>query len=159
MSNPHEDIVEGLRLIFQGINVLRQGCGTGHKFTIDGRLVGDIGELVAAREFKIKLDEVSRPRYDAQTEVDPGDTPVNVQIKAGFKESLTFGRTPDLYIGLRLSEDGAHEVIFNGPGSIIAEEIKGRKGFDEKLLSVPMSKLRELNKTVPEDQRIPLRHR
>lgn len=157
MSSPHEDIVEGLRLIFQGIDVLQQGCGTRHKFTIDGRLVGDIGELVAAREFRTALDAVSRPDYDAVTEVEPGKTPVNVQIKAGFKDSLTFRRTPELYIGLRLSKDGAHEVIFNGPGSIIAEEIKDRKGFGETLLSVPMNTLRRLNKTVQEDQRVPLR--
>lgn len=153
MSNAHEDVAEGLRLIFEGIRHLQGNCGTRHRFTIDGRLVGDIGELIAEREFAIRLDEVSRADYDAVTE----GTGLNVQIKAGFKNSLTFKKVPDLYLGLRLSEDGSHEVVFNGPGAAIAEAIQARAGFGEKLLSIPMSKLRELNARIEPGQRIPPR--
>lgn len=153
MSNVHDDVAEGLRLIFEGIRHLQDRCGTRHKFTIDGRLVGDIGELVAEREFEIRLDEVSRADHDAVTE----RTRQKVQIKAGFKDSLTFRRVPELYVGLRLSEDGSHEVIYNGPGEIIAAKIGHRTGFGDTLLSIPMRLLRELNETVPPHLRVPPR--
>jgi len=96
---------------------------------------------------------VSRADYDAVTE----RTGQNVQIKAGFKNSLTFKKIPELYLGLRLNEDGSHEVVFNGPGEVIAREIKARAGFGEKLLSVSMSKLRALNAQVEPSQRISAR--
>ncbi|UQV17617.1 hypothetical protein MU852_12285 [Brevundimonas albigilva] len=155
MSNAHEDVAEGLRLIFEGIRHLQGHCGTRHRFTIDGRLVGDIGELIAEREFEIRLDRVGRADYDAVAE----HTGRDVQIKAGFKDSLTFKKTPDLYLGLRLSEDGSHEVIFNGPGDVIAEAMKTRAGFGEKLLSISMARLRSLNARVEPDQRIPARRK
>jgi hypothetical protein len=155
MGKTHEDVAEGLRLIFEGIRYLQDRSGTRHRFTIDGRLVGDIGELVAEREFEIRLDGVSRADYDAITE----ETKQDVQIKAGFKGSLTFRKVPALYIGLRLSEDGSHEVVYNGPGAIIAEAIGHRKGFGVTLLSVPMHLLRKLNETVPPEMRVPARKR
>jgi len=80
-------ISEGLRLIFQGIERLKESFPN-RAFTIDGRLVGDVGEVIAALEYDVILHEVSRATHDATT---PDGR--NVQIKATFKESLT-PRTP-----------------------------------------------------------------
>jgi hypothetical protein len=154
MPSVHEDISKALKLIFEGIELLQGSCSNGRQFTIDGRLVGDIGELIAEREFAIQLDKVSRPQYDAKT-LDGRD----VQIKATFKDSLTFTTLPDLYLGLKLTQDGGHEVVFNGPGRVIAEAFGARKGFGEKQLSFPIRRLRELSQTVPEEERVPLRQK
>ena len=43
-------ITEGLRLIFQGIAHLEKAFAY-RAFTIDGRLVGDVGEVIAAVEY------------------------------------------------------------------------------------------------------------
>jgi hypothetical protein len=77
-----------------------------------------------------------------------------VQIKATFKDTLTYRTEPDYYLGLQLFRDGRHEVVFNGPGRVIAEAFKHRHGIGQTLLSFPVSRLRELSATVPESERI-----
>lgn len=141
-------ITEGLRLVFQGIELLTAAFP--HRaFTIDGRLVGDIGEVIAAIEYDVTLNEVSKADHDGAT-----SDGRNVQIKATFKDSLTFRRTPDYYLGFKLYPDGSHEEIFNGPGAIIWDRYKSRKGIGVQLLSFPLSELRKLSALVPADQRI-----
>jgi hypothetical protein len=53
-------------------------------FTIDGRLVGDVGEVIAALEYDVTLREVSQPDHDATT---PDGR--SVQIKATFNTTLS----------------------------------------------------------------------
>jgi hypothetical protein len=141
-------IAQGLALVFDGIRKLRANFDH-RKFTIDGRLVGDIGEVLAEIEYELKLDAKSRKTHDAKTP-DGKD----VQIKATFQDSLTFSSTPELYLGFKLSEDGTYEEIFNGPGQLIFERFEHRKGIGEKLLSFPLAELRELAKQVPEASKI-----
>jgi hypothetical protein len=143
-------IQEALSLIFRGIGILQTEFSN-RRFTIDGRLVGDIGEIIAAAEFDIVLDEVGRPEYDAETN-DGRD----VQIKATFQDSLTFRTIPTLYLGIKLFRD-AHEVIFNGPGQLIYDRYVHRQGIGVNLLSFPISTLREISAGIPDSQRIPRR--
>jgi hypothetical protein len=145
-------ITDALRLIFQGIQQLQEVFPS-RKFTIDGRLVGDVGEVIAAIEYDVSLHEVSQPAHDATT-----SDGRNVQIKATFKDSLTFRTVPDCYLGFKLYPDGRHEEIFNGPGRLIFERYAGRKGIGTTLLSVPNAVLRDLSRQVAEADRIPRRH-
>ena len=67
-----QPIKEGLTLIFQGIKRLHEAFPS-RAFTIDGRLVGDIGEVIAELEYDLTLDEVSVPRRsNAQRPASPG---------------------------------------------------------------------------------------
>lgn len=141
-------ITDALGLIFQGIKQLEEAFPN-RAFTIDGRLVGDIGEVIAALEYDLVLHETSQPTHDADT-----SDGRHVQIKATFKESLTFRRVPDYYLGFKLYEDGRHEEVFNGPGKLIYERYAIRKGIGEALLSFPISELRKLSAQVPEHERI-----
>lgn len=60
------EITASLEQIFAGIQRLKTSFP--HRaFTIDGRLVGDIGEVIAAIEYDVILDVVQRPRHDART--------------------------------------------------------------------------------------------
>ena len=144
-------ITEALRLIFQGIKQLEEAFPN-RAFTIDGQLVGDIGEVIAALEYDLVLHGTSQPTHDADTTAGR-----HVQIKATFKESLTFRRIPDYYLGFKLYEDGRHEEVFNGPGRLIYERYAVRKGIGEALLSFPISELRKLSAQVPAHERIPRR--
>ncbi len=146
-----ERIREALDLIFRGIAILQTEF-TNRRFTIDGRLVGDIGEIIAAAEFDVVLDEVGQADHDGHT-----SDGRHVQIKATFKDSLTFTTTPELYLGFKLYPDGGHEVVFNGPGEIIFNEYKHRQGIGVKQLSFPISRLKELSTTVPDKDRVPKR--
>lgn len=141
-------IGDALRLIFDGIKSLRDAFPK-KEFTIDGRLVGDIGEVLAALEYDIELFDVLVKGHD-------GKTPDGrlVQVKATFKDSLTFRTVPDYYLGLKLYRDGNHEVIYNGPGKLIYEKYKHRKGIGKDLLSFPNTDLQVLSARVPDNDRI-----
>lgn len=144
-----EDRIErGLSLIFEGIGLLHAEFPL-RQFTIDGRLVGDIGEIVAAAEYDIALDAIGAATHDGTT-----STGRRVSVKATFQDELTFGRTPDLYLGIKLYRDGRHEVIFNGPGGVIYEAFRHRAGIGEKLLRFPNSRLRALSSCVSAADRV-----
>lgn len=144
----HEIIEDALNKIFSGIKQLKEALPS-KEFTIYGRLVGDIGEAIVQRDYDLTLYEGLAKDYD-------GETPCGkkVQIKATFKESLTFNKVSDYYLGIKIYENGTYEEIFNGPGQIIANEYNHRKGFGENLISFPNKKLRELSLLVAEEDRI-----
>lgn len=144
----HSNIQSALKLIFEGIRQL-QAAFPHRRFTIDGRLVGDIGEVIAELEYDMRVDETSQAGHDGTT-----SDGRRVQVKATFKDSLTFSSVPDYYIGLKLNEDGTFEEIFNGPGSIIANRFASRKDIGVKLLSFPNKELRALSKTVDPADRV-----
>lgn len=146
---PHrQTIAEALALIFDGITRLKKAFPN-REFTIDGRLVGDIGEVIAALEYDVVLHEVSQPDHDATT-----PTGRKIQIKATFKDSLTFKTIPDYYLGFKLFPDGRHEEVFNGPGRIIYERYEHRRGIGVQLLSFPNKELKALSRGVPAHDRI-----
>jgi hypothetical protein len=144
-------ITDALALIFKGIAHLKNAFPR-RKFTIDGRLVGDIGEIVGALEYDLILNDVSLPRHDAVTT----DGRL-VQIKATFKDQLTFRTTPEYYLGFKLYPDGRHDEVYNGPGNVIYERYASRKGIGSALLSFPISELRRLSASVDASARIPRR--
>jgi hypothetical protein len=147
----HQTIVEALKLIFDGIASLKEAFPN-REFTIDGRLVGDIGEVIAALQYDVVLDEVCQPDHDATL---PNGR--RVQIKATFKDSLTFKTTSDYYLGFKLLPDGQFEEVFNGPGRIIYERFKHRKGIGVQLLSFPIRDLKALSGDVSAHERVPKR--
>ena len=149
--NKRNIIEQALEKIFAGISDLKIAFPE-KEFTIDGRLVGDIGEVVAALEYDITLYKNLKAGYDGET-----SDGRKVQIKATFGDSLTFKTIPDYYLGLRLSHYGRHEEIFNGPGRVIYQQYSHRKGIGEMLLSFPNEKLRNLSTQVENRDRIPKR--
>lgn len=148
---PDHGIGPALKDIFQGIAAL-QTRFPNRQFTIDGRLVGDIGEIIASIEYDLELDAVSQRSYDATT-----SDGRRVQVKATFQNALTFGTTPDYYLGLKLLPDGMYQEIFNGPGQIIRDAYATRKGIGERLLRFPNARLSILSAQVPKQDRIPKR--
>ena len=143
-------ISEGLALIFQGIERLKDEFPT-RTFTIDGRLVGDIGEVIAELEYDVSLHIVAQPRHDGKT-----SDGREVRLEH-FQGSLTFVSVPDYYLGFKLYVDGNYEEVFNGPGSLIYERYQTRKDIGKRLLSFPISELRKLSQNVERDKRIPKR--
>lgn len=142
------EITACLEQIFKGIARLK-ATFPHRAFTIDGRLVGDVGEVIGALEYDVELDLVSRKTHDAKTS-DGRD----VQIKATFKDQLTIRSIPDFYLGFKLFPNGEFEEIYNGPGRPIAEKYAHRKGIGTALLSFPLSELRKLSAKVPPDKRV-----
>lgn len=127
-----------------------------HKaFTLDGRLVGDLGEILVAETYDVVLFEKLEHHHDGKS----GRR--LVQIKSTMKDSLTFpgNHVPDYYIGIKIHPDGSFETIYNGPGQQIADRLRGRKVPKNNLHSISIKILGELDELVPERQRIRRRRR
>ena len=143
-------IQKALEGLFVAVSQLQEAY-PGKPFTLDGRLVGDIGEVVASLAYKLTLNEGLTKHHDAVC-----DEGRNVQIKTTFGTSLTFPvhHVPDYYLGIRMNRDGTFEEIFNGPGHLIHQQLAGRKSTRTGLHGGIMSMLRRLNATVAEEDRI-----
>ena len=127
----------------------------GRHFTLDGRLIGDIGEALAVQHYAITLTTTQTAVHDAVTADGR-----KVQIKATMKDSLTFpwGDAPDYYIGLKILEDGTPLEVYNGPGAIIREALAGRKSRPKTGSHVvSIGVLARLQKSVPPNEQIPKR--
>jgi hypothetical protein len=92
----------------------------GRRFTLDGKLVGDIGEVLVAEKYCLELLPESTPVHDAEDELGR-----KIQIKASFKNYCYFpgeGKSvPEYFLAVNITEDGELEELFNGPGSYLVE--------------------------------------
>lgn len=148
-------IPEAVKQLLDIVGKLRASYATSNKqFTLDGRLVGDIGEVLAAEAYDITLFDDLQKHHDATC----SDGRL-VQIKATMKSSLTFpvDHVPDYYIGIKIHDDGSFAEIFNGPGHVARAAIARRKATKTNLHSVSISALRKLNVGVAAADRVPMR--
>lgn len=113
-------------------------------FTLDGHLVGSIGEVVASYHYNIDLSKVSQKTYDGiYMDQKSGET-IEVQIKITQQDSIILHDIPKHLIALYLTEDGNVYEIYNGPANIKYIEKQKRDGYKNKHLSI--FKLMEENK-------------
>lgn len=121
------------------------------KFTLDGHLVGDLGEILVEQNYELELFDGLEKHHDAITHDGR-----KVQIKTTMKNSLTFpyDHTPDFYLGIKVLSDGTYKEIFNGTGEVARRGIQNRKPSKTNLHSISLSALRALNKDVPEELRV-----
>ncbi len=155
MTESKITIPEAIRQLLSTVEQLRETYKEQNKkFTLDGRLVGDIGEILVEEAYEIKLFEDLQKHHDATCQ----DGRL-VQIKATMKDSLTFpvDHTPLYYIGIKIHGDGTFTEVFNGPGAVAREAVKNRKPTKTNLHSVSISALQKLNATVDKSERIPAR--
>lgn len=129
----------------------------GRAFPLDGRLVGDIGEVLAAEKYGLKLLSENAIQHDA-IEI---ATNRKVQIKASFRNYSYFpfgeDKMPDYFLSVNILENGDLEELYNGPGSFLMEHyIKKNvlKHYKETFYTLAKGRLKELNKLVPEEEKI-----
>lgn len=119
----------------------------GRKFTLDGHLVGSIGEVWAAYIFDLKLLPPSEETHDAI-----GSDGRRIQVKATQGDAVGISSCPDNLIVLRLSSQGEVDVVYDGPGDIAwAAAGKVAKTGQRPLR---LSKLRALQTQVPAEARL-----
>ncbi|MFD1553702.1 hypothetical protein DNU06_10085 [Putridiphycobacter roseus] len=129
----------------------------GRKFTLDGKLVGDIGEVLTAEAYNLTLFSENEPIHDAITI----DGLKRIQIKASFKNYSYFpsakSKIPDYFLSVNILENGELEELFNGPGQFIYDKyIIGRnlKPTRETFYNLSKGVLIKLNAEVPEKDKI-----
>lgn len=118
----------------------------GRHFTLDGHLVGSIGEVMAAYYYGIEL-------YAASTEIHDGEVDgKKVQIKISQQDNIVINHEPDYLIVLYLNRNGNIYEVYNGPGKLPWESASKRDSHNNKHMRV--NKLMELDKAVDKCKRI-----
>lgn len=127
------------------------------QFSLDGKLVGDIGEVLAAEKYGLKLLEENAEVHDAK-EISTGRM---VQIKSTFKGNSYFPygdkRTPNYFLCIKIHENGEIEELFNGPGKFILDKYiipQNKRPYKELYYHLSGNKLKELNSKVPDSEKI-----
>ncbi|MGO4912050.1 DUF6998 domain-containing protein [Leeuwenhoekiella sp. W20_SRS_FM14] len=129
------------------------------KFTLDGNLVGDIGEVLVEAAYGIKSYNQNNQTHDGG-EISSGK---KVQIKSSMGNACYINmhkNPPDYVLSVHINEEGELEELYNGTFSflkanyindITGEPVKGNSNGYAKLSG---NKLRRINKMVPKDQKI-----
>jgi hypothetical protein len=118
-------------------------------FPLDGRLVGDIGEIIAESNYDITLYPSGKKIYDGFS----GDK--QIQIKTTFKNSLTFPvDIPDYYLGIKVFSDGTYEEVYNGPEKNIWALVAARKQPRGGQYQVSISALKGINLQIDIEDKI-----
>lgn len=124
-------------------------------FSLDGKLVGDIGEVLAKEKYGLELLPENTPLHDAKERT----TGRMVQIKSSFKGYYYFpyGEVPEFFLANKIEEDGRLTEVFNGPGKFVVERyIKARKikHYKNHYYTLSRGVLEELNEEVSEKDKI-----
>jgi hypothetical protein len=117
------------------------------KFTPDGHLVGSIGEVLVAYEYGLELLPASEKTHDALT-----SDGRKVQIKATQGNQVALRSQPSYLIVIKITSDGNHKDIYNGPGEIVWKHVGRRQSNGQH--SISLRKLIELNQNILQSQRI-----
>ncbi len=122
----------------------------GRHFTLDGHLVGSIGEVYAADRYGIELFPASSKAHD-------GTAPDGrlVQIKATQRTSVGINEKPDFLIVLSINEKGELDEVYNGPGEPVWSLFENKKRPKNGQYQISLAKLRKLNEEVSNEDRIP----
>ena len=120
----------------------------GRHFTLDGHLVGSIGEVLAAYHYNLQLDPASTGGHDAK-----GSHGIRVEIKATQGTRVGLRGKPARLIVLRIRSVGTFEEIFNGPGELVWKHAGTRQSNGQRQISV--LKLQQLMKRVSPEFMLP----
>jgi hypothetical protein len=146
------DLPPVIRELFVARNKVRDHyANSGLSFTLDGNLVGDLGEALAAEIFGIKLTTRNGTGVDGHA-----SDGRSVQVKAsGTKRGPAFRMVEPraqhlLFFHLDIDACTA-ELLFNGPEEIALKELRvpwtGQR-------MIPVSRIRAANARVPEKHRL-----
>lgn len=119
----------------------------GRHFTIDGHLVGSIGEVLAAYYYGIDLYEASTERHDGS--IDGRE----VQIKITQQDSILISEKPDYLLVLYMNKNGNTYEVYNGPGDLPWDTASKKDSHNNRHMRV--NKLMKLDADVEESKRIP----
>lgn len=122
---------------------------TGRPFTADGHLVGSMGETFGKYYYGIDLYPPSNKGHDGTWRGR------KVQIKATQRNSVDLKGETELLLVLKIYPDGTFDEIYNGDGKKPWISLGHRKQTRAGEINITFSRLRELNKEVLPEDRIP----
>ena len=142
--------------VFDACRRLSKASGWMRPFTPDGRMVGDIGEVIAGIFYQVNLHNIGRHNWDGTY------NNRNVQIKATGgkgtylkkppKESFAKGLLMVFHID---RESGKYELVYNGDIQRVWCDLKNKKPDITGAKIISLDRLRELQKSVCSKNIIP----
>jgi hypothetical protein len=117
------------------------------RFTLDGHLVGSVGESVARLWYGLHLFESSSETHDARA----SDGRL-VQIKATQRNRVALYSKPEHLIVLSIGPTGEIREAFNGPGEAMWHAVS--KKAKNGQYSISLKKLQEVMEVVPLSDRL-----
>lgn len=149
MHGAIEQVPSLIRKLYSIVNEL-ESLFTYRKFTLDGHLVGSIGEVMAKSMYDIELLPASTPAHDAVS-----SDCRNIQIKMTQGKSIGLREQPDYLIVLRLDRQGDVTEIYNGSGKQPWEAAGTKQSNGQKNIS--LARLKRLMESADILERIPFR--
>ena len=146
----HEHFQTQVKNIYKAVLELEQ-IFPGRPFTPDGHMVGSLGECLVADAYNLELMTPSNKGFDAKTKEGK-----EVEIKATQSKSIAFRSCPEHTIIIQIHKDGTFTECFNGPGHIIWDTFADKKMPKNGQYQISLTKVKQLNETVPSLDRIPL---
>lgn len=119
----------------------------GRHFTLDGHLLGSVGEVLAVYYYGIELYTASTEKHDGC--VDGKE----VQIKITQRDTVLLSDEPNYLIVLYLNSNGTVFEVYNGRGKEAWES--GGKPDKRHYKHLRVNKLMELDSSVKDEDRIP----
>jgi len=121
----------------------------GRHFTLDGHIVGSLGEVYAKERYKLDdLFAASNKTHDARK----GKR--LIQIKTTQGDYIGISSEPQYLLVLKLSRDGSFAEIYNGPGKDVWSPLKHKKRPKNGQYQVQLTTLQRLMQRVPKKQQI-----
>jgi hypothetical protein len=103
----------------------------GRRFTLDGHLLGSVGEVLAATAFNMKLLKMSAPIHDAVCG-DRGD----VQIKITASASVALRHECNHLVVFRIVSPEEAEIFYDGPGALVWENCGPKQSNGQRKISL-----------------------
>lgn len=144
--------IENLKRKYIELNNIISGLDSEYDrhFTLDGHLVGSIGEVLASYYYGINLFKASEKIHDGIVDGK------KVQIKITQRKSVVIKDIPDYLLVLRLEQDGDISEVYNGPGDLALEVASEKDSYNHRHMQI--NRLIEQSKKVDNSLRIEQKH-
>ena len=124
-------------------------------FTLDGHLLGSIGEVYVAERYNIRLFVSSFKGHDGVIK-DRRERLVQIKVTQSRtrKKAIGLSSEPEWLLVLQVSVEGEFIEVYNGPGDIVWNLVKDKPKPSNGQYQVALRRLLELNESVADDDRI-----
>ena len=120
----------------------------GRHFSLDGILVGSLGEVLVATDYGLTLFQASYETHDAKA----NDGRL-VQIKSTQVKKVAISSKPEYLIVIQIQADGSYKEIYNGKGAPVWDAAGPMQKNGQR--SISLHRLSKIQKTQLDEDRIP----
>lgn len=151
-----DELSNAIRQLYGIIDTLESDFSDHERhFTLDGHLLGSIGEVYVAERYNIRLFVSSFKGHDGVTK-DRRERLVQIKVTQSRtrKRAIGLSSEPEWLLVLQVSVEGESIEVYNGPGDIVWNLVKDKPKPSNGQYQVALRRLLELNESVADDDRI-----